>query len=138
MKGKGNKFLIGGIIVFLAIGSLAFASLQNSTSFFLTVSELKQQESSLYGKPIKVNGEVVPGSIEDNIGERTLLFTITEGGQSLSVVFYRGTVPDNFEAGREVIVDGKLNTDGIFEAHTIMAQCPSKYDPELLESGQEG
>ncbi len=128
---KGNKFVIGGIIVFIAIGSLAFAGLQNSTSFFLTVSEVKQQEASIYGKAIKVNGEVVPGSIQDNTSERTLLFTITEGGQDLQVIFYRGTVPDNFEAGREVIVDGKLNTDGVFEAHTIMAQCPSRYEPEI-------
>ncbi len=128
---KLNKFLIGGIIVFVAIGSLAFASLQNSTSFFLTVSELKQQESSLYEKALKVKGEVVPGSIQDNTNELTLLFTITEGGQNLEVIFYRGSVPDNFEAGREVIVEGKINTDGVFEAHTIMAQCPSKYEPEI-------
>ena len=131
---KGKKFLIGGIIILIAVGSLAFAGLQNSTSYFLEVSELKGQEDSYYGKALKVRGEVVPGSIQDNPGDLELFFTISEGESYLDVIFFRGTVPDNFEPGRDVIVEGKLNLEGVFEAHTIMAQCPSKYEPEIPDS----
>ena len=31
---------------------------------------------------------------------------------------------------REVVVEGNLNSDGIFQANTILVKCPSKYVPE--------
>jgi cytochrome c-type biogenesis protein CcmE len=45
-------------------------------------------------------------------------------------VSYKGTVPDLFRTGREVVVEGSLR-DGTFVAKpgTLSTKCPSKYAP---------
>jgi cytochrome c-type biogenesis protein CcmE len=46
-------------------------------------------------------------------------------------VVYKGTVPDLFKTGREVVVDGRLR-NGVFVAvpNTLVTKCPSKYAPK--------
>jgi cytochrome c-type biogenesis protein CcmE len=46
-------------------------------------------------------------------------------------VVYKGSVPDLFKTGREVVVDGKLRS-GTFVAvpNTLVTKCPSKYAPK--------
>ena len=124
-----KKFLFGGIIVFIAVGYLGFVGFQSSTTCYYTVSELMEQGSSIYGHHVRVNGLVSPGSVEQEPGSLTLKFTMTEGKKSLPVV-YHGAVPDAFQAGNEVVVEGYLNPDGIFQSETIMTKCPSKYVPK--------
>jgi cytochrome c-type biogenesis protein CcmE len=43
-------------------------------------------------------------------------------------VLYRGSVPDTFRAGREIVVTGELR-DGVFAAErgSMIAKCPSKF-----------
>ena len=58
-------------------------------------------------------------------------------GTTTVPVVYRGSVPDLFKPGREVVVDGKL-IDGTFVAvrDTLVTKCPSKYAPAV--SGKTG
>jgi cytochrome c-type biogenesis protein CcmE len=46
-------------------------------------------------------------------------------------VVYKGTVPDLFATGRDVVVDGRLR-NGVFVAvpNTLVTKCPSKYSPK--------
>ncbi len=128
---RKKKFLIGGIIVFLTIGYLGFVGIQSSATYYYTVNELIEQGDSIYGENIRVNGQVASGSVEQESAGRILRFTIIDvaGEESLPVV-YQGVVPDTFKVGNEVVVEGRLNSDGIFQAHTLMPKCPSKYVPE--------
>jgi cytochrome c-type biogenesis protein CcmE len=52
-------------------------------------------------------------------------------GTALIPVVYKGTVPDLFRTGRDVVVDGKLR-NGVFVAvpNTLVTKCPSKYSPK--------
>jgi cytochrome c-type biogenesis protein CcmE len=43
-------------------------------------------------------------------------------------VCYRGTIPDLFKAGVDVVVEGKMNATGTFEADVLLTKCASKYD----------
>ncbi|MFC1976978.1 cytochrome c maturation protein CcmE [Chloroflexota bacterium] len=126
---KKKRFLIGGAIVFLAIGYLGFMGFQSSATYYYTVSELMEQESSVYDENVRVNGEVAPGSIEQELGSFTLRFTISDDTVSLPVV-YQGVVPDTFKVGNEVVAEGYLDLDGIFQAHTLITKCPSRYVPK--------
>lgn len=49
------------------------------------------------------------------------------GGRQLPVS-YRGVVPDVFGPDVDVVVEGKLTTAGTFEATTLLAKCPSRYE----------
>ena len=53
-----------------------------------------------------------------------------KGPTSVPVV-YKGSVPDLFRSGRDVVVDGKLQ-GGVFVAvpDTLVTKCPSKYQPK--------
>ena len=46
-------------------------------------------------------------------------------------VLYRGSVPDLFRKGRDVVVEGRLR-NGVFVAvpNTLVTKCPSKYTPK--------
>jgi cytochrome c-type biogenesis protein CcmE len=52
-------------------------------------------------------------------------------GEAFVRVVYKGTVPDLFKTGRDVVVDGKLR-NGLFVAvpNTLVTKCPSKYSPK--------
>ena len=128
---KRRKFIIGGFIIFLAIGYLAYTGFASSATYYYTVGELLGLGSSVYDENVRVNGQVVPGSVEQESQGTILRFTIVdiEGEDSLPVV-YQGVVPDTFKTGNEIVVEGYLNSTGLFEAHTLMPKCASKYVPE--------
>ena len=127
MLGK-RKFLIGGAIIVIALSYLVYSAFANSATYFYTVSEFREQGSSFYGNNVRVNGEVVAGSIEKDSGSPRITFTLTEAGETLLVV-YEGVIPDTFKDNADVVIEGQLNTDGTFKAHTLMAKCASKYEP---------
>jgi len=126
---RKRKFLIGGIIVFLAIGYLAYMGFESSATYYYTVSEFIERGNSSYSENVRVKGQVAPGSVEQEAVGSVLRFTIIDGGEGLPVA-YQGVVPDTFKVGSEVVVEGQLNSAGIFQAHTLMPQCPSRYVPQ--------
>lgn len=128
---KRRKFLIGGLIVFLALGFLSFMAFRGTATYYYTVSEILARGNSVYGENVRVNGQVAPGSVQQETKGLVLRFTIIdgEGGKSLPVV-YQGAVPDSFKVGNEIVVEGHLNADGTFQANTLLPKCPSKYVPE--------
>ena len=52
-------------------------------------------------------------------------------GTTTVPIMYKGSVPDLFRSGRDVVVDGKLR-NGVFVAvpDTLVTKCPSKYQPK--------
>ena len=126
---RRRKFFIGGLIVFLVVGYLGYMGFRGGVTYYYTVSELLERGSSIYGENVRVNGQVALGSVEQKPGGLILKFTIIDGEESLPVVF-QGAVPDAFKVGNDVVVEGHLNSDGIFQANTILTKCPSKYVPK--------
>ena len=124
-SGKRLRFLIGGLIVVLVIGYLIFSAARGSAAYYLTVQELHQQGTS--PRYVRVAGYVVGESIVWEPREQSLTFDITDESGRLSVV-YSGARPDMFRDEAEVVVEGKLGPEGIFEARTMMLKCPSKYE----------
>ena len=127
---KKKRFLIGGIIILLALVFLGYTSFKDAATFYYKVSEVLAKGSSVYGDNLKVEGHVTPDSVQRESAGRLMRFTISDNvsGGSLPVV-YRGVVPDTFQAGTDVVVEGSIGSDGIFQAQTIMKKCPSKYEP---------
>ncbi len=127
---RQRKFFIGGFIVLLAIGFLGYSAFAGAATYYFTISEIIEQGSSAYDENLRVNGKVVSGSVEQESVGRILKFTIldVDGDDSLPVV-YQGVTPDTFKVNSEVVVEGFLSSDGTFQAHTLLAKCPSKYVP---------
>jgi cytochrome c-type biogenesis protein CcmE len=89
--------------------------------------------SQLAGHPGQVSlmGSVIgtPAGDPHAAGLRFKLRDV-KGTTSVPVV-YKGSVPDLFRSGRDVVVDGKLQ-GGVFVAvpNTLVTKCPSKYQPK--------
>jgi len=125
---KKRRYAIGSLVVLAALGILLFFVLQSNSIYYYTIGELKGQGESIYGEQVKVIGEVANGSTTYDVENRTLAFTITDGEESLAVV-YEGIRPNNFDHGVEVVVEGNYNATGVFEGDQIVTKCPSKYEP---------
>ena len=78
-------------------------------------------------KRLRVGGDVEPNSIVRNADK--VEFTITQGDQKLLVVYTgRDPLPDTFRDRAQALCDGRLRSDGVFEAKKIQAKCASKYE----------
>jgi cytochrome c-type biogenesis protein CcmE len=123
------KLTIGAAVVVAAIAYLMFAGTTASTAYFLTVPELQQRAATLQGESVRVAGKVTDDPIQWDIRTLSLAFLIGEG-QVRIPVHYRGVKPDMFQAGVDVIVEGRIGQDGVLIASHLMTSCPSKYQAD--------
>ncbi len=94
--------------------------------YYLTVQELKAQVPTVYDTRVRVSGTVVPGTIiKGNDG--SLEFQITDGTDNVDV-YYEGIIPDIFADDVEAVVEGVYAKNDVFEADTLLAKCPTKYE----------
>ena len=79
---------------------------------------------------ISVVGKVV-GKPSGDGHEQALRFTIRDRDGTATVpVVYRGTVPDLFRSGREVVIEGRVVGRTLHAIPgTLVTKCPSKYQP---------
>ena len=86
------------------------------------------QPSELAGKggEVALAGKVVERIERDG---RTIRFTVRDvQGTARVPVTYTGSVPDLFQIGRDITVNGRLR-NGVFvgKKDTLVTKCPSKY-----------
>lgn len=118
-------FILGGLAILGAVIYLVYANTQASAVYYFTVSELKHC-SICSSQSVRVAGTVEAGTIVHNDQQQQVRFVITDGGHTLPVV-YSGIVPDIFRPGITVVVEGHYTGQGPFEAQTLLAKCPSKF-----------
>jgi len=121
-----KKLLIGGSIILIVVAYLFWSGMKDSSVYFMTVEEFFNQVDQVEGKGTRVNGDIVPGSINWDAQNILLTFQLTDGKNVLNVR-HNGVAPDTFIEGLSVVVEGKYE-NGIFNATQIMTKCPSKYE----------
>ena len=129
MSKQHIKLAIGAAVIVAAIGYLMFSGATGNTAYFFTVPELQKQAEAVQGEAIRVAGKVTADPIQWNVQQLHLAFTIGDEGVTVPVN-YKGVKPDMFQPGAEVIVEGKLGSDGVIQASNLMTSCPSKYEEE--------
>ncbi len=128
-KGKFLRFGAAMAMIVLPIGYLAWTGVEESKSYYVTISEMHKMDDSRHAKRLRVAGNVQPGSIKRQ-GTR-VEFVLVEEGQTLPVV-YKGTEapPDTFRDDSQALVEGQLDREGVFRANHLQAKCASKYAPQ--------
>lgn len=130
MDGRRTKFILIGLGIAATMAFMLVVATQKSDggfAYYVTVKEFNEK-----GRPkghFRVNGKVAPGTIERLANGRRVTFTIKDkdGGATLPVD-YSGIIPDTFVDDADVVVEGLKKSDGVFEATTLLAKCPSKYE----------
>lgn len=126
-KRRRFYFVVGGLaLLALAIG-LTLSALNNNLVFFYSPSDLYAKHIGP-DQLVRIGGLVAAGSVKHETNGTTLNFTVTDGKRSVPVT-YSGTVPDLFREGQGVVVEGRLGTNGIFDATTLLAKHDARYMP---------
>ncbi len=137
MPRKSNTlvYIVAAVLFLGGVGWLAYAGFSENSIYFLNVSEARAATPESM-RAARLFGTVAADGItpaQDGPGVSFALQDKDDPSQTL-LVRYRGTVPDNFKAGAEVIVEGRMNADRSFAAKILMTQCPSKYQKENRKS----
>jgi cytochrome c-type biogenesis protein CcmE len=122
------KFVSLGVGIALSMVALVVFAVNRPGGFvyYLDVTEFLADPAAA-GGGFRVNGKVEAGTIVRLPTGQDVTFVMTDGRSTLPVV-YHGIVPDTFVDGADVVVEGSLGPDGTFQADTLLAKCPSKYE----------
>ena len=120
---RRTKFWIGGAVILAALVALVAWAMTRpgSTAFYMTPTEVLAS-GELTGD-YRMNGTVVPGSIERD-GLHTT-FSVSDGSTEVEVTTDR-PLPDTFRDRSEVVAKGAMEGD-TFVASEVLAKCPSKF-----------
>lgn len=165
MKGSSpgrTKFIIGGLLIVLAVIYLIASSTQAAAQYYLTIDELIAKGDSLGDRDIKVSGAVDGESIVYDTKSLTLRFTAVnvpadldeiEAAGGLAKVLYTalldpnaskieieyiGPLPDLLRHEAQAIVTGRMGTDGVFHADELLLKCPTRYEEDIPIQANEG
>lgn len=131
---KVNKFVIGTAAIVLIFVALVTVVFRGTQTYYVTVSELADQQEELMGKRFRVAG--LARQVELLV--RPLRFMLEWEGKTLPVTYVGlRNPPDTFAEGVETVVTGTLESNGRFKAEQIQCKCGSKYEAESLRQRQE-
>jgi len=125
---KRKRFLIGGLVILAAISYLVVGGMKEAIVYFKMPSELRAEEKSMQGKFVRMGGMVVKGSLQKDLQNLTYRFELTDGNGTFPV-YFKGVPPDLFTEGKGAVVEGRIGSDGVFHATSIMAKHAEEYSP---------
>jgi len=142
-KRKPTKAIISIIVIGSAVGYLLYLSAESSWAYYYSVDEFAGSyvSEASGGQPtagkinhtiVRIAGRVKDDSIRHSMNNMQLDFELAGKEKTLAVRYF-GTVPSGFEAGREVLVEGTMQPQGLFRADKILTRCESKYKAKLKE-----
>jgi len=127
------KFTVIVVVILGVLVFLANSGINESKTYYKTISELNNMGNRAMGTRIRVGGDVEPGSINRN--GREVSFVLHQDAMKLKVVYNSmEPLPDTFKGGAQALADGKLGTDGVFQASKIQAKCASKYQAKPVQN----
>jgi cytochrome c-type biogenesis protein CcmE len=130
-----------GLIALGGAVALVLSAFSSNLVFFYSPTDLRAHAAA--DRRVRIGGLVEAHSVVRG-ADAAVSFRVTDGKTDLRVA-YHGMLPDLFREGQGVVVEGKLRSDGVFAASTVLAKHDEKYMPRevvdaLKKSGhwQEG
>jgi cytochrome c-type biogenesis protein CcmE len=130
---KQHRFVLAALALVGVVGYLMVTGMKDSMIYYYTPDELLAKTSAdrtVHEVGIKVGGRVVPGTVRFDQRTLDLRFDVVDiqSGKGRFPVHYQGPLPDTFEEGRDVVVEGRYTQAGLFEATTVLTKCGSRYE----------
>ena len=123
---------IAGVFGYLLLGGLG-----ENIVYFLTPQELLAREEKGIDVPVRLGGQVAPGSVQWNARDIDLRFKLTDGSKDV-MVQARTAPPAMFRDGQGVVVEGRYGRDGVFRADNLMVKHNEEYRaPKAGEAPRE-
>jgi cytochrome c-type biogenesis protein CcmE len=116
---------VAGCMLALSVGLMLYA-LSGTIVFFNTPSQLVTAPPPV-GTPVRIGGLVTAQSIIRKGSE--VEFGVNDTAHDVKVRF-KGLLPDLFREGQGVVVEGSLDSHGVFEATSVLAKHDENYMPK--------
>ena len=130
MLTKKVKLRISFLVIFMLLSITViffiFKSLESNVVYFLSPTEIQNNQNINFDKKIRVGGVVKEQSINKKL--TSVNFIITDLKNEI-FVSYSGLLPNLFSEGKGVIAEGKLVDKSFFEAEKILAKHDENYMP---------
>lgn len=129
-RDEGIDWRLGiGLILFVGFAGWLIYDGFDSQTYFFEVDEAIAHAGKLGDTPIRVKGEVQPGTVSpygEGMGRK---FLIAKNGRTLEVR-YTEALPDTFQPGITVVAEGVLENKSTLRANHVLVKCPSRYEGE--------
>lgn len=129
------KITLAGLVLVCAVAYLAIAGLREGSVYYMPVDDFVGN-SEFQGQSVRLSGTVSKENLDRESELLVMRFDLLGQNEKVNVV-YRGVVPDMFAAGGDVVVEGEIDGHGVFQAHTLLTKCASKYEAETSDSTGE-
>jgi cytochrome c-type biogenesis protein CcmE len=124
--------LVALLVIVGAVLALVFTSFKGAAIYSVGVEQLLKEKERYGERNVRVKGWLVKGSLARRDDPCEYRFKLEENHKEIAVQYPQCVVPDTFRdmpgMDVEVTAEGKLGASGAFEATSIMAKCPSKYE----------
>lgn len=124
--GRRLGLLAGAVIILSGFAYLLYGGIGDNLVYFLTPGELLERGEQAYDAPVRLGGQVEPGTVVWDKDALDLRFVLTDGTNQVTI-HSRGAPPQMFRDGIGVVVEGKLTRAGIFESTNLMVKHSNEY-----------
>jgi cytochrome c-type biogenesis protein CcmE len=134
---RSTGLLVTLLVMVGAVVALFLVGFKEAAVYATSVDKLMASKSDSVGRKLRVEGELVPGTLVKRDQPCEYRFTVHGEKAEVPVRYGQCVIPDTFRdvpgGGVQVTVEGALTAQGEFEASLVMAKCASKYDPSTHE-----
>lgn len=120
--------LVAVVVALGAFAWLLYGNLDKNIVFFLTPQELLAKGVDGFEVPVRLGGQVKPGSVHWDAQTLDLRFAITDGTGEIAVRS-KGAPPQMFRDGMGVVVEGRYERNGVFQATNLLVKHSNEYHP---------
>lgn len=139
------KFMVGGMLLLVAVLYLVFSGTMVGARYFITVDEVLDN-AAYVGQIVRLTGAVIGDTIDYDASSGNLDFTIAHipqqyddlatilhevvndpNAKRLQIHMEEETKPDLLQHEAQAIITGTMGTDGIFYATELLLKCPSRF-----------
>ena len=124
-----RKPLLLVAVAFVALAAFGFilvGGLDENIVYFVTPTELHEKGDDAVDAPVRLGGQVAPGSVTWDAEALDLRFRMTDGVRDVEV-HSSGAPPQMFRDGIGVVVEGTMTRGGTFESHRLMVSHNNEY-----------
>jgi cytochrome c-type biogenesis protein CcmE len=118
--------LAGTVVILGAFSYMLYGGIGDNLVYFVTPSELMERGEQAYDTPLRLGGQVVPGTVHWNADELDLRFKLSDGDREMEV-HSRGAPPQMFRDGIGVVVEGRLARNEVFQSTNLMVKHSNEY-----------
>lgn len=123
-------FIIVLVCAIAAAVGLALYALQQNINLFYTPTQIVNGFAPTQHE-FRLGGMVEKGSVQRGRDHLQVSFAVRDNKNKV-MVHYTGVLPDLFREGQAVVVEGKLNAEGVLIASQVLAKHDERYMPKAV------